>query len=153
MSERIPPHVDSGVAALLAEAPAGGVVKRSVTIAGHRTSVSLEAPFWDALQAIARAERTTVTALVTAVDSRRDQMAGNPVQRASGVLPALDPEQGRNHRMRTRAFVKASPPERHEPLWDVQTVRRRFFSAGQNILAETCCSPSLRHTTTTVQPK
>lgn len=77
MSERIPPHVDSGVAALLAEAPAGGVVKRSVTIAGHRTSVSLEAPFWDALQAIAKSERTTVTALVTAVDSRRDQMAGN----------------------------------------------------------------------------
>lgn len=77
MSDRVPPHVEAGVAALLSEAPLGSVVKRSVTIAGHRTSVSLESAFWDALQTIARAERTTVTALVTAVDSHRDQMAGN----------------------------------------------------------------------------
>ena len=34
------------------EAAAGGV-KRSLSIAGHRTSVSLEAPFWDALRDIA----------------------------------------------------------------------------------------------------
>lgn len=77
MSERIPPHVESGVAGLLAEAPLGAVVKRSVNIAGHRTSVSLEQAFWESLQSIARAERTTVTALITAVDSRRDQRTGN----------------------------------------------------------------------------
>ncbi|HUD52967.1 ribbon-helix-helix domain-containing protein, partial [Parvibaculum sp.] len=28
-------------------------IKRSVTIAGHRTSISLERPFWDALKEVA----------------------------------------------------------------------------------------------------
>ncbi len=47
------------------------VVKRSVTIAGHTTSVSLETPFWEALQAIAREENRTLTALITDIDERR----------------------------------------------------------------------------------
>ena len=48
-----------------------GVVKRSVMIAGHRTSVSLEAPFWDALRALAAAEGSSIQALVGAVDAGR----------------------------------------------------------------------------------
>ncbi len=47
------------------------VVKRSVTIAGHTTSVSLEKPFWDILKAIAEDERRPLAALVTDVDERR----------------------------------------------------------------------------------
>lgn len=47
------------------------VVKRSVMIAGHRTSVSLEAPFWDALKEIAQARATSVQALVGQVDAGR----------------------------------------------------------------------------------
>ena len=39
------------------EATGRAIVKRSVAIAGHRTSVSLEQPFWDELQAIATAAR------------------------------------------------------------------------------------------------
>jgi predicted DNA-binding ribbon-helix-helix protein len=46
-------------------------VKRSFTIAGHRTSISLEAPFWDALRQAAEARRTTVAALVAAIDKER----------------------------------------------------------------------------------
>jgi predicted DNA-binding ribbon-helix-helix protein len=46
--------------------------KRSLTIAGHRTSVSLEEPFWDALKEIAAAEGRTVAALIAAVDDGRD---------------------------------------------------------------------------------
>jgi predicted DNA-binding ribbon-helix-helix protein len=46
-------------------------VKRSFTIAGHRTSISLEAPFWDALRQAAEARRTTVAALVAAIDQER----------------------------------------------------------------------------------
>ena len=42
-----------------------------MTIAGHRTSVSLEAPFWAALGAIARARGVSVSALVGEVDSGR----------------------------------------------------------------------------------
>jgi predicted DNA-binding ribbon-helix-helix protein len=46
-------------------------VKRSFTIAGHRTSISLEAAFWDALKDIASAERVPVARLIARVDSAR----------------------------------------------------------------------------------
>ncbi len=45
--------------------------KRSVTIEGHRTSVSLEDAFWDKLHEMAREQQTTLVALVTAVDAGR----------------------------------------------------------------------------------
>jgi predicted DNA-binding ribbon-helix-helix protein len=45
--------------------------KRSVTVAGHRTSISLEPEFWDALGAIARAEARSLNDLVTEIDRRR----------------------------------------------------------------------------------
>ena len=48
-----------------------GVAKRSVMIAGHRTSVSLEAEFWAALQEIARARALSVQALIGAIDAER----------------------------------------------------------------------------------
>lgn len=47
------------------------VRKRSVTIAGHRTSVSLEEPFWDALKDLARRRGISVNDLVTDIDARR----------------------------------------------------------------------------------
>ncbi len=50
-----------------------GVVKRSVMVAGHRTSVSLESPFWDALKDIAGARGTSVQALVGLVDAGRGE--------------------------------------------------------------------------------
>jgi predicted DNA-binding ribbon-helix-helix protein len=48
-----------------------GVVKRSVSIAGHRTSVSLEAPFWDALREIAGACGLSMQQLVGQIDAGR----------------------------------------------------------------------------------
>ncbi len=48
-----------------------GILKRSVAIAGHRTSVSLEEPFWEALNAIARERRRTLPALVAEIDGAR----------------------------------------------------------------------------------
>jgi len=47
------------------------VVKRSVTIRGHRTSYSLEKPFHDDLVAIAAARELTLAALVAEVDATR----------------------------------------------------------------------------------
>ncbi len=47
----------------------GGLRKRSVTIAGHPTSVSLEQPFWDALAEIARGRGMSLNALVAEIDS------------------------------------------------------------------------------------
>ncbi len=46
-------------------------LKRSLTIAGHRTSLSLEPEFWQALQDAARAEKKTIAALVGEVDRIR----------------------------------------------------------------------------------
>jgi len=40
------------------------VAKRSVTLGGHKTSVTLEDEFWDALRAIAHRDRTTAASLV-----------------------------------------------------------------------------------------
>ena len=45
--------------------------KRSITIAGHRTSISLEAPFWDALADIAASRSVSVAALVAEIDRGR----------------------------------------------------------------------------------
>jgi predicted DNA-binding ribbon-helix-helix protein len=46
-------------------------VKRSFTIAGHRTSISLEAAFWDALKSVAKAERIPVARLIGRIDATR----------------------------------------------------------------------------------
>jgi predicted DNA-binding ribbon-helix-helix protein len=46
--------------------------KRSVMLHGHKTSVSLEAEFWDCLKQIAARERISVSALITRIDSGRD---------------------------------------------------------------------------------
>jgi predicted DNA-binding ribbon-helix-helix protein len=48
------------------------IVKRSVRIAGHATSVSLEAAFWRGLSDIAAARGQSVNALVAAIDAARD---------------------------------------------------------------------------------
>ena len=48
-----------------------GVVKRSATINGHRTSFSLEQPFFDELLAIAIKRRMPLAALVAEIDAAR----------------------------------------------------------------------------------
>jgi predicted DNA-binding ribbon-helix-helix protein len=45
--------------------------KRSVTIDRHRTSISLEEPFWDALSNIAEAEGKSLAALIAEIDKSR----------------------------------------------------------------------------------
>lgn len=46
-------------------------VKRSFSIHGHRTSISLEAPFWEALKEAAQREGLTLAALVARIDDER----------------------------------------------------------------------------------
>lgn len=48
-----------------------GPVKRSVTIAGHETSITLEPIFWDALRDAAEAERLPINALIARIDAER----------------------------------------------------------------------------------
>jgi predicted DNA-binding ribbon-helix-helix protein len=47
------------------------IVKRSVRVAGHATSISLEPAFWDALREIAARRRLSVNALVATIDAER----------------------------------------------------------------------------------
>lgn len=46
-------------------------VKRSLAIAGHKTSISLEPVFWDMLREAAAAEGVAVAALVARIDAER----------------------------------------------------------------------------------
>ena len=47
------------------------IVKRSVMIAGHATSVSIEKPFWDAFKTIATAQGKSINQLITEIDEAR----------------------------------------------------------------------------------
>jgi predicted DNA-binding ribbon-helix-helix protein len=61
-----------------------GPVKRSMMIAGHATSISLEPVFWDALREAAEAERLPVNALVARIDAARVE-AVEPANLASAI--------------------------------------------------------------------
>lgn len=48
-------------------------IKRSVSIAGHATSVTLEPEFWNALKDLAASEGTSLNALITVIDAEKDR--------------------------------------------------------------------------------
>jgi predicted DNA-binding ribbon-helix-helix protein len=48
------------------------IVKRSLRISGHPTSISIEPAFWDALREIAALRQLSVSALVATIDAGRD---------------------------------------------------------------------------------
>lgn len=69
------------------EPPPGGFagpVKRSVTIAGHQTSISLEPLFWQALEQAAAARALPLNALIAAIDVARIE-ADDPPNLASAL--------------------------------------------------------------------
>jgi len=69
------------------EAPVGGFhgpVKRSITIAGHQTSISLEPVFWQALEAAATRLALPLSALVAEIDAIRI-VANDPPNLASAL--------------------------------------------------------------------
>jgi predicted DNA-binding ribbon-helix-helix protein len=47
-------------------------MKRSVIIGSHKTSVSLEEPFWNALKEIPSKQRQSLSELVSSIDAKRD---------------------------------------------------------------------------------
>jgi predicted DNA-binding ribbon-helix-helix protein len=53
-------------------------VKRSVTIAGHETSISLEPVYWDALRTAAAQTALPLSALIAQIDSERIAAATPP---------------------------------------------------------------------------
>jgi predicted DNA-binding ribbon-helix-helix protein len=61
-----------------------GPVKRSITIAGHETSITLEPDFWQALEAAAVARSLPLSALVAQIDALRI-LANDPPNLASAL--------------------------------------------------------------------
>jgi predicted DNA-binding ribbon-helix-helix protein len=59
------------------------VRKRSVVIAGHRTSISLEEPFWHALRTVAVERGSSVNRLIAAIDAER------PVEHPGNLSSAI----------------------------------------------------------------
>jgi predicted DNA-binding ribbon-helix-helix protein len=59
-------------------------VKRSITIAAHQTSISLEPVFWEALEAEAKAAGLPINALVAQIDVER-MAANNPPNLTSAI--------------------------------------------------------------------
>ncbi len=49
------------------------VVKRSIVVAGHKTSVSLEEAFWNGMKEISAARNMTLSELVGEIDGHRQQ--------------------------------------------------------------------------------
>jgi len=66
------------------EVPYHPPVKRSVEIAGHKTSISLEPVFWDMLKRAAAHEGVPVNALVARIDAQRLE-----AERPPGLAGAL----------------------------------------------------------------
>ena len=87
------------------------VSKRSIVIAGHKTSVSLEDQFWNSLKEIARERNMALVELVSAIDADRqhanlssairlfvlgvyrDQLASRQDRTRASSSGALDPSE------------------------------------------------------------
>ena len=72
----------------------GSPTKRSVTIAGHETSVSLEPMFWRALERAAEHEGLPINALIARIDVERLQASGGPPNLTSAIRQWLFLRQG-----------------------------------------------------------
>jgi predicted DNA-binding ribbon-helix-helix protein len=82
------------------------IVKRSIVIGGHKTSVSLEDAFWSDLKNIARARETTLGELISKIDETREN--GN----LSSAIRLFVLE---HFRMRNRRAARPTAPEQHPP--------------------------------------
>ncbi len=72
----------------------GSPTKRSVTIAGHETSISLEPIFWRALERAASEEGLPINALIARIDVERLEGPGGPPNLTSAIRQWLFLRQG-----------------------------------------------------------
>lgn len=92
------------------------IVKRSVVLEGHKTSVSLENEFWEGLREIAEGQKSNLSSLVRQID--RDRSKGN-LSSAIRVFVL-------NHFHAQAAGEQPSPQERRvAEAWPAETVTAR----------------------------
>lgn len=70
-----------------------GIVKRSVSIAGHRTSISLEEPFWESVRSIAEREKISLQSLIGRIDSERGEQNLSSAIRVFVLMDVRDRQQ------------------------------------------------------------
>ena len=99
------------------------VVKRSVVIGGHKTSVSLEEPFWIDLKAIARAQHITLSAMIGQIDGTREQSNLSSAIRLFVLHHVRIPEHGSAESM---SF--SNPAAAQKSLLTEQNRHRQFYS-------------------------
>lgn len=87
------------------------VVKRSVALNGHKTSISLEDVFWSALKDIAAEKNMAVTALIEAIDQNRGSANLSSALRQHIMTHFYQPN--RKH----AASAVAMPAELRPSLW------------------------------------
>ena len=78
--------------------------KRSLSVAGHRTSISLEAPFWDGLRGLAAARGLSIQRLVEEIDAAR-----GPANLSSAIRVRVG--EAAREGVRGRARPAAADPE------------------------------------------
>ena len=71
-----------------------GVVKRSLVISGHRTSISLEEAFWRALTSLASARSQSIASLVAQIDATRGESNLSSAIRVYILEQASQPKPG-----------------------------------------------------------
>lgn len=86
----------------------GAIRKRSVTIDGHATSVSLEETFWQALAALASERKMSINALVSEIDRTR---APGAVNLSSAIrVYVLEETQRRMNGANENSLPEVAPP-------------------------------------------
>jgi predicted DNA-binding ribbon-helix-helix protein len=91
--------------------------KRSVTIGRHRTSVSLEAVFWDELGAIAARRGMSLNGLVAEID--RERLIGRDLREATNLSSALRLHVLDELKGRLAAAQRTNGTVRHDSAADV----------------------------------
>lgn len=83
------------------------IVKRSLKIAGHLTSVSLEREFWDALKSIAKHKNKSVPDLVAAIDVTRQGGLSSAI-RVFVLTTVQESADAHNREVRTTSSIEVS---------------------------------------------
>jgi predicted DNA-binding ribbon-helix-helix protein len=68
------------------------LLKRSFTIAGHRTSIALEAEFWSVLEEAATRRRETLPAFIASIDAGRGERPLASALRLQALAAVRRPE-------------------------------------------------------------
>ena len=95
------------------------ILKRSVVLAGHKTSVSLEDAFWRSLKEIATYQHMTLSALLVSIDSGRDHGNLSSAIRLFVLNFYRDLLEAREQNERVQAIRPPSSNGRYETLTSV----------------------------------